>query len=122
MTGQLGINGWGEQKILSIHPFKISCLSRILSWNPGFLVGQLCSALGAAAGQDLTAVGGGHSLPEAADLRAVALLGLVGTNGSHCWVHLLIRICSTAAKVAAASSQFGHKIPQVEICEYYYIV
>ena len=60
-------------------------------------VAQSGSAFGAAAGQDLAAVGGGHSLAEAADLGAVALLGLVGTNGSHV-VHLLIRICSTAAR------------------------
>ena len=37
-------------------------------------------ALGAAAGQDLAAVGGGHALAEAVDLLAVELLGLIGTN------------------------------------------
>ena len=47
------------------------------------LVGQTSAALGAAAGQDLAAVGGSHSLAEAVDLLAVQLLGLIGTFGCH---------------------------------------
>ena len=48
-----------------------------------FSVGQAGTALGAATGQDLAAVGGSHSLAEAVDLLAVELLGLIGTFGSH---------------------------------------
>ncbi len=40
-------------------------------------------ALGAAAGQNLAAVGGGHALAEAVDLLAVELLGLIGTFRCH---------------------------------------
>ena len=43
-------------------------------------MGQASAALGAAAGQNLTAVAGGHSLAEAVLLGALALLGLIGTN------------------------------------------
>ena len=51
--------------------------------RPLCLVGQTGAALGAAAGQDLAAVGGSHSLAEAVDLLAVQLLGLIGTLGCH---------------------------------------
>ena len=44
---------------------------------------ELCSALGAATGEDLAAVGGSHSLAEAMDLLAVELLGLIGTFRCH---------------------------------------
>ena len=47
------------------------------------LRGQLRSALGAAAGKDLAAIGGSHALAEAVDLGAVQLLGLIGTFGCH---------------------------------------
>ena len=47
------------------------------------LRGQLGSALGTAAGEDLTAVGGSHSLAETVDLLAMQLLGLVGTFRCH---------------------------------------
>ena len=50
---------------------------------PFLLVGQTGAALGAATSQDLTAVGGSHSLAEAVDLLAVQLLGLIGTFGCH---------------------------------------
>ena len=50
------------------------------------LGGQLYSALGTAAGQNLAAVLSGHSLTEAMDLGSVALLGLIGTQHG---VHLL---------------------------------
>ena len=43
-------------------------------------VGQAGAALGTAAGQDLPAVGGSHTLAEAMDLGAMTLLGLIGTN------------------------------------------
>ena len=43
-------------------------------------VGQAGAALGTAAGQDLPAVGGSHTLAEAMDLGAMKLLGLIGTN------------------------------------------
>ena len=46
-------------------------------------VGQTRAALGAAAGQNLAAVGGSHPLAEAMDLLAVELLGLIGTFRSH---------------------------------------
>ena len=45
--------------------------------------GELCSALGSAAGKNLAAVGGRHSLAEAVDLGPVQLLGLIGTFGCH---------------------------------------
>ena len=47
------------------------------------LRGQLGSALGTAAGENLTAVGGSHSLAEAVNLLAVELLGLIGTFRCH---------------------------------------
>ena len=50
---------------------------------PSLLVGQTGTALGAAASQDLTAVGGGHSLAEAVNLLAMQLLGLIGTFRCH---------------------------------------
>ena len=53
------------------------------SWFDRRSSGQLCSALGTTASQDLAAVGGSHSLAEAVDLLAVELLGLIGTFGSH---------------------------------------
>ena len=43
------------------------------------LGGQNLAALGTAAGQNLTAVGSGHSLTETVDLGTMALGGLVGT-------------------------------------------
>ena len=58
-------------------------LFKCLPALPFRLVGQTGTALGAAAGQDLTAVGGSHSLAEAVDLLAVQLLGLIGTFRCH---------------------------------------
>ena len=52
------------------------------------LRGELCSALGAATGEDLAAVGGSHSLSETMHFGSLALLGLIGTNSRHC-LHLL---------------------------------
>ena len=46
-------------------------------------MGQASAALGAAAGQNLTAVAGGHSLAEAVLLGALELLGLIGARSSH---------------------------------------
>ena len=43
-------------------------------------VGQASAATGAAASQDLAAVGGSHALAETMDLGAMTLLGLIGTN------------------------------------------
>ena len=51
--------------------------------HESFLVAQAGTALGAAASQDLAAVGGSHSLAEAVDLLAVELLGLIGARSSH---------------------------------------
>ena len=45
---------------------------------------QAGAASCAAAGQDLTAIGGCHSLAEAVFLGALKLLGLIGTRSSHC--------------------------------------
>ena len=47
------------------------------------LRGQLGSALGTTAGENLTAVGGSHSLAEAVNLGSLTLLGLIGTNSGH---------------------------------------
>ena len=47
------------------------------------LVAQAGTALGAAAGEDLAAVSGRHSLAEAVDLLAMELLGLIGASSSH---------------------------------------
>ena len=41
--------------------------------------GELCSALGSAAGKNLAAIGGRHSLAEAMLLLGLELLGLIGT-------------------------------------------
>ena len=46
-------------------------------------MGQAITTASAAAGQNLAAVGGSHSLAEAVDLLAVQLLGLIGTFGCH---------------------------------------
>ena len=46
-------------------------------------MGQTGAASCAAAGQDLAAVGGCHSLAETVDLLAVQLLGLIGTFRCH---------------------------------------
>ena len=51
--------------------------------HESFLVAQAGTALGAAASQDLAAVGGCHSLAEAVLLGALELLGLVGARSSH---------------------------------------
>ena len=51
--------------------------------HESFLVAQAGTALGAAASQDLAAVGGCHSLAETVDLLAVQLLGLIGTFRCH---------------------------------------
>ena len=45
-----------------------------------YLMGQTGAALRAAAGQNLAAVAGGHSLAEAVLLGTLALLGLIGTE------------------------------------------
>ena len=51
--------------------------------HESFLVAQAGTALGAAAGEDLAAVSGRHSLAEAVDLLAMELLGLIGTFRCH---------------------------------------
>ena len=61
------------------------------------LGGQNLAALGTAAGENLTAVGSSHSLPETVDLGTVTAAGLIGT------LHLvtppvMFFICSTANK------------------------
>ena len=66
------------------------------------LRGQLGSALGTAAGEDLTAVGGSHSLAEAVNLGSLTLLGLIGTNSGH-FLTPPDKLCSTAANAAAAT-------------------
>ena len=55
-------------------------VSPVSAWR---LIGQTGAALGAAAGEDLTAVGRGHPLAEAVDLLAMELLGLIGTFRCH---------------------------------------
>ena len=55
--------------------------------HESFLVAQAGTALGAAASQDLTAVGGSHSLAESMNLSAVTLSGLIGTQ------HLVYTSC-----------------------------
>ena len=59
-------------------------------------VGEAGSALRAAAGEDLAAVAGGHSLAEAVLLLALTLLGLVGAN--HSQIHPFLTLYSTAAR------------------------
>ena len=70
---------------------------------PLTLVGELRAALRAAAGENLAAVAGGHSLAEAVLFLALALLGLIGTEhvlhsflDSHYAGFLFIRLYSTA--------------------------
>ena len=45
-------------------------------------MGQASAALSTTAGQDLTAIGGTHSLAEAVLLGTLTLLGLIGTEHS----------------------------------------
>ena len=52
-------------------------------------VGQTSTAPGTAAGQDLAAIRGGHTLAEAVLLRALALLRLIGTKHGG---HLLVQV------------------------------
>lgn len=51
--------------------------------HESFLVAQAGTALGAAAGEDLTAICRGHPLAEAMNLLAMQLLGLIGTFRCH---------------------------------------
>ena len=53
---------------------------RVDAWR---LIGQTGAALGAAAGEDLTAICRGHPLAEAMNLLAMQLLGLIGTFRCH---------------------------------------
>ena len=46
-------------------------------------MGQASAALSTTAGQDLTAIGGTHSLAEAVLLGTLTLLGLIGTEHLH---------------------------------------
>ena len=50
-------------------------------------MGQTGAALGTAAGQNLTAIGGPHSLAEPVVLGALTLLGLIGTEHA---IHLFL--------------------------------
>ena len=59
------------------HPFM-----SLISIPAARSVGQTGAALGAAAGQNLSAVGSRHPLAEAVLLAALELLGLIGTE--HC--------------------------------------
>ena len=61
----------------------------------GSLGGQDSSAFCTAAGKNLAAVGGCHSLAETMDLRAMTLSGLIGTQ--H-WVTPPVRLCSTVKR------------------------
>ena len=71
------INRWGEQNCFHSPRMYVCCgVARRLR-------GELCSALGAATGEDLAAVGGSHSLSEAMHLGSVTLSGLIGTNSCH---------------------------------------
>ena len=51
-------------------------------------MGQAVAALGAAAGEDLTAISGSHPLAEPVLFGALALFGLIGTE--HFCIHLLV--------------------------------
>ncbi len=51
--------------------------------NSAASMGQAGAALGAAAGEDLPAVGSSHPLAETVLLGALALLGLIGTEHLH---------------------------------------
>ena len=55
----------------------------VLLTNGRRLVAQLFSALRSAAGQNLAAVRGRHSLAEAVLFFALALLGLIGAEHRH---------------------------------------
>ena len=70
---------------ISVHPITTHIVGGIRGRYLN-LGGQLCSALCTAAGQNLAAVLGGHSLAEAMDLGSLTLLGLIGTQHG---VHLL---------------------------------
>ena len=59
------------------------CYSAVLLTNDRRLVAQLFSALCSAAGQNLAAVRGRHSLAEAVLFLALTLLGLIGTEHRH---------------------------------------
>ena len=76
--------GWNETRGRiedpSIHPVSASwtALFRILGRTGSG--GEDLAAFGTAAREDLTAVGGGHSLAETMHFGSVTLLGLIGTQ------------------------------------------
>ena len=75
--------------VLSSYLKKIRlCLDHRYGPKPRSSVGQTSAALGTAAGQNLAAIAGGHTLAEAVLLGTLALLGLIGTKHGG---HLLIK-------------------------------
>ena len=93
------MHAWGGRKTRrpSKSPYLISA---------AISVREADAAGAAAAGQDLTAVGGSHPLPEPVDLAALTLLGLVGTT-----LHLLhfpappVHISAEETSAATTSGQ-----------------
>ena len=77
------------------------------------LRGQTGAALCAAAGENFTAIGSMHSLPEAVDLGTLALFRLVGTtHGFHC-LHLLIFCAARERPRATRRRGNQHPSPQL---------
>ena len=80
-------------------PFRYERYSVIHGWVRSDLGRQDCTTLCTTAGQNLTAVGSSHSLPETVDLGSVTAAGLIGTLHG---IHLLnSNICSTVNLTAA---------------------
>ena len=84
----------------------------------GGSVAELCSALCSAAGEDLAAVCGCHSLAEAVLFLALALLGLISTKHiSALLSDLILNIGATAPKQLTMN-----KLPMLKASEAYYIL
>ena len=77
-------------------------------------MGQAGAALSAAAGEDLAAVCGPHSLAEAVLLGALTLFGLIGTEHLHTPPICLI-CCGTLAPLLDGGGIFLFPLPAVDL-------
>ena len=118
----IGMNNFVPLRIISCS-LRIQPAERIIAFQglgglhadlPRSLQSELLAALGSAPGQDLAAVAGGHSLPEAVDLGPLTLLGLVGSERGHA-LHLLSVIVRWHTEHRRYTRR-RQKPPQYSIC------
>ena len=75
-------------------------------------MGEPVSALGAAAGENLASVSGGHSLPEAVLLGALTLFGLVSSEHSVAPPCLFLRKTKGLLISFPCYTQLRHDMPR----------